>query len=304
MIYENIMQTIGKTPIIRLSNLIDETMAQIYVKLEFFNPAGSVKDRVALNMIENMEKEGKLKSTDTIVEPTSGNTGIGIAMVGSAKGYKVVLCMPETMSIERRKILKAYGAEIVLTEGAKGMKGAIEKAEELGKKDGFVILRQFDNNYNSEAHYKTTAKEIISDLPDLDAFVSGVGTGGTLTGVAKALKEESVNAQIIAVEPADSAVLSGNPPAPHKLQGIGAGFVPGILNINYIDKIEQIKTEEAYNAARLIAEKEGILLGISGGAALEAAIRTAKSLGKGKKVLFIAPDNGERYLSTQLYADE
>ena len=304
MIYENIMQTIGKTPIVKLANLTDENMAELYVKLEFFNPGGSVKDRAALNMIENMEKEGKLKLGDIIVEPTSGNTGIGIAMVGSAKGYKVILCMPETMSIERRKILKAYGAELVLTEGAKGMKGAIAKAEEMAQEDGYVILRQFDNSYNVDAHYKNTAKEIISDLPDLDALVVGVGTGGTLTGVAKALKESSINAEIVAVEPVDSAVLSGNAPGPHKLQGIGAGFVPSILDTEYISKIEQIQTQEAFNASRLMASKEGILLGISGGAALEAAIRTAKRLGKGKKVLFVAPDNGERYLSTALYGDE
>ena len=304
MIYDNIMQTIGRTPIVHLSKLTDENMAEIFVKLEFFNPGGSIKDRVALSMIENMEIEGTLKTGDIIVEPTSGNTGIGIAMVAASKGYKVILCMPETMSIERRKILKAYGAKIVLTEGSKGMKGAIAKAEELASTDGYVVLRQFDNKYNVQAHYENTAKEIIEDLDSIDAIVVGIGTGGTITGIAKAFKEHHNEVEIIGVEPKGSAVISGNSPGPHKIQGIGAGFIPSILDANYIDKIELIKTQEAFEASRKIATNEGILLGISGGAALEAAIRTAKRLGKGKKVLFIAPDNGERYLSTDLYAVE
>ncbi len=304
MIYDNIMQTIGNTPIVKLSSLTDASMAQLYVKLEFFNPGGSVKDRVALSMIENMERENKLKKGDIIVEPTSGNTGIGIAMVGAAKGYSVILCMPDTMSVERRKILKAYGAQIILTEGSKGMKGAIAKAEELALGDGYVILRQFDNKYNVEAHYKNTAKEILRDLNEVDAIVAGVGTGGTLMGIAKAMKEANKSVEIIAVEPASSAVISGQSPGPHKLQGIGAGFIPSILDTAYIDRLELIETKEAFEASRKIAKGEGILLGISGGAALEAALRTAKRLGSEKKVLFIAPDNGERYLSTDLFADE
>ncbi|WP_169973701.1 MULTISPECIES: cysteine synthase A [unclassified Campylobacter] len=301
MIYENIIQTIGKTPIVKLNSLKQAGMAEIYAKLEFFNPGGSVKDRIAANMILEMQKDGALKKGDIIVEPTSGNTGIGIAMTASALGYEVVLTMPETMSIERRKILAAYGAKLVLTEGAKGMKGAIEKANELTKQPGYVMLSQFENAYNPQAHVKTTALEIMSDFKQLDAFVAGVGTGGTLSGVAKVLKENGYDMQIIAVEPKDSAVISGNPAGAHKIQGIGAGFIPDTLDTSLIDTIELVSNEEAFEAARALAKSEGILLGISGGAALAVAIRTAKRLGEGKKVLFIAPDNGERYLSTALY---
>ncbi|MFL1706123.1 cysteine synthase A [Campylobacter sp. MOP7] len=301
MIYENIIQTIGKTPVVKLNSLKQAGMAEIYAKLEFFNPGGSVKDRIAANMILEMQKDGTLKKGDIIVEPTSGNTGIGIAMTASALGYEVVLTMPETMSIERRKILAAYGAKLVLTEGAKGMKGAIEKANELAKQPGYVMLSQFENAYNPQAHVKTTAVEIMSDFKYLDAFVAGVGTGGTLSGVAKVLKENGYNTQIIAVEPKDSAVISGNPTGAHKIQGIGAGFIPDTLDTSLIDTIELVSNEEAFEAARSLAKSEGILLGISGGAALAVAIRTAKRLGDGKKVLFIAPDNGERYLSTPLY---
>ncbi|WP_172200494.1 cysteine synthase A [Campylobacter sp. RM16188] len=301
MIYENIIQTIGKTPIVKLNSLKQAGMAEIYAKLEFFNPGGSVKDRIAANMILEMQKDGALKNGDIIVEPTSGNTGIGIAMTASALGYEVVLTMPETMSIERRKILAAYGAKLVLTEGAKGMKGAIEKANELAKQPGYVMLSQFENAYNPQAHVKTTAVEIMSDFKQLDAFVAGVGTGGTLSGVAKVLKENGYNTQIIAVEPKESAVISGNPAGAHKIQGIGAGFIPDTLDTSLIDTIELVSNEEAFEAARALAKSEGILLGISGGAALAVAIRTAKRLGEGKKVLFVAPDNGERYLSTPLY---
>ncbi|WP_170019105.1 cysteine synthase A [Campylobacter sp. RM16190] len=301
MIYENIIQTIGKTPVVKLNSLKQVGMAEIYSKLEFFNPGGSVKDRIAANMILEMQKDGALKKGDVIVEPTSGNTGIGIAMTASALGYEVVLTMPETMSIERRKILAAYGAKLVLTEGAKGMKGAIEKANELAKQPGYMMLSQFENAYNPQAHVKTTAVEIMSDFKQLDAFVAGVGTGGTLSGVSKVLKENGYNTQIIAVEPKDSAVISGNTAGAHKIQGIGAGFIPDTLDTSLIDTIELVSNEEAFEAARVLAKSEGILLGISGGAALAVAIRTAKRLGEGKKVLFIAPDNGERYLSTPLY---
>ena len=304
MIYENIMQTIGKTPIVKLANLTDENMAELYVKLEFFNPGGSVKDRAALNMIENMEKEGKLKLGDIIVEPTSGNTGIGIAMVGSAKGYKVILCMPETMSIERRKILKAYGAELVLTEGAKGMKGAIAKAEEMAQEDGYVILRQFDNSYNVDAHYKNTAKEIISDLPDLDALVVGVGTGGTISGIGKYLKEKNPEVKVVAVEPASSPVLSTGKGGAHKIQGIGAGFVPETLDTKIYDEIITVENEDAFATGKEMAKTEGILVGISSGAALYAAKELAKrEENAGKTIVVLLPDGGDRYLSTPLIQD-
>lgn len=301
MIYENIVQTIGKTPIVRINGVHEEGMAEIYAKLEFFNPGGSAKDRIAANMILGMQKEGALKKGDVIVEPTSGNTGIGAAMAGAALGYKVVLVMPETMSTERRKLQKAYGAELVLTEGAKGMKGAIEKATELVREKGYVMLSQFENKFNPQAHELTTAKEIMDDFGELDAFVAGVGTGGTLSGTARALKANGYKTKIVAVEPNDSAVISGEKPGPHKIQGIGAGFIPATLDTACIDEIERVDNDEAFEAARKLAKEEGILLGISGGAALAAAVKVAKRLGKGKKVLFIAPDNGERYLSTPLY---
>ena len=301
MIYENIVQTIGKTPIVRINSVREEGMAEIYAKLEFFNPGGSVKDRIAASMILGMQKEGTLKKGDIIVEPTSGNTGIGVAMACAALGFKVVLVMPETMSIERRKLQKAYGAELVLTEGAKGMKGAIEKANELVHEKGYVMLSQFENKFNPQAHELTTAKEIMDDFKELDAFVAGVGTGGTLSGTARALKANGYKTKIVAVEPNDSAVISGEKPGPHKIQGIGAGFIPATLDTACIDEIERVDNDEAFETARKLAKEEGILLGISGGAALAAAVKVAKRLGKGKKVLFIAPDNGERYLSTPLY---
>ena len=301
MVYENIIQTVGKTPVVKINSVHEDGMAEIYAKLEFFNPGGSVKDRIAASMILGMQKEGTLKKGDVIVEPTSGNTGIGVAMAGAALGFKVVLVMPETMSIERRKLQAAFGAQFVLTEGAKGMKGAIEKANELVREKGYVMLSQFENKFNPQAHELTTAKEIMDDFKELDAFVAGVGTGGTLSGVAKALKANGYNTKIIAVEPNDSAVISGEKPGPHKIQGIGAGFIPATLDTSYIDEIERVENDEAFDAARKLAKEEGVLLGISGGAALAAAIKVAKRLGKGKKVLFVAPDNGERYLSTPLY---
>lgn len=301
MLYSNIIETIGKTPIVRLSSFEEPDMAEIYVKLEYFNPAGSIKDRAALSMIESYINEGKLKKGDTIVEPTSGNTGIGAAMIAAAQGFKIVLVMPETMSIERRKLLLAYGANIILTDGSLGMQGAIDRAQELVDKEGFVMLSQFENPDNPKAHKSSTAIEILEDISDLNAFVAGVGTGGTISGVAEILKKEIADIEIVAVEPYDSAVISGEKASAHKLQGIGAGFIPKNLNLEIVDKIEKITNEEAFEACRSMAKKEGILVGISSGAALCAALKTAKKLGKGKKVLFIAPDSGERYLSMDLF---
>lgn len=300
MIYTNLTQTIGNTPVIKLNNLgLEENVSEIYVKLEYFNPASSSKDRAAYYMIKALEEEGKIKKGHTIVEATSGNTGIGLAFVAKALGYNALFTMPESMSIERRKLLLAYGANLVLTPAKDGMKGAISKAKELSKQDGYYMAKQFDNSNNVKAHYLTTAKEIMNDFESLDAFVAGVGTGGTITGVAKALKENNYNTKIIAVEPKKSPVLSGGKASMHKIQGIGAGFIPGILDISLIDEIVQVEDEDAFKNVRLISEKEGILVGISSGAAMQAAIEVAKKLGKGKKVLFIAPDNASRYLSIE-----
>lgn len=299
MVFKNITETIGGTPVVKLKSEAGE--ADIYAKLEFFNPGGSVKDRIALNMIKQMLASGELKQGDIIVEPTSGNTGIGVAMVGASLGFGVILCMPESMSIERRKIMAAYGAKLVLTEASKGMKGAIAAASELTQKPNHVMLRQFKNPFNPQAHELATANEIMADFATLDAFVAGVGTGGTISGVAKVLKQKGYATKFIAVEPEASAVLSGNPPAPHKIQGIGAGFVPEVLDVSALDEIQKVSNEDAFTAARHLAKSEGILLGISGGAAYAAAKRVAKSLGAGKSVLFIAADNGERYLSTELF---
>lgn len=302
-IFNSVTELIGKTPIVKLRNVVPDGAADVYVKLEFFNPGGSVKDRIALNMIEQAEKNGQLKAGDTIVEPTSGNTGIGLAMVGAAKGYKVVIVMPDTMSIERRKLMQAYGAELLLTPGAEGMKGAIAKASELAEQDGYFMPMQFENPANAEAHEKTTGKEIQQAFGQagLDAFVAGVGTGGTITGVGKELKRVYPKISIIAVEPTESPVLEGGQPGPHKIQGIGAGFVPKVLDTTIYEKVIGIPSEAAMETARQLAEKEGLLVGISAGAAVNAAIEVAKTLGKGKKVLTVIPDNGERYLSTALY---
>lgn len=298
----SIHELIGQTPIVKLNRLVDEDSADVYLKLEFMNPGSSVKDRIALAMIEDAEKKGELKPGDTIIEPTSGNTGIGLAMVAAAKGLKAVLVMPETMSMERRNLLRAYGAELVLTPGPEGMKGAIKKAEELSKENGYFMPQQFNNEANPEVHRLTTGKEIVEQMGDqLDAFISGIGTGGTITGAGAVLKEKYPTIKIVAVEPTDSPVLSGGNPGPHKIQGIGAGFVPSILDTEVYDEIITVKNEEAFDYARRVGREEGILVGISSGAAVSAALQVAKKLGKGKKVLAIIPSNGERYLSTPLF---
>ncbi|HFK1717676.1 cysteine synthase A [Bacillus cereus] len=302
---QSVSELIGKTPIVKLNRIVESDSADIYLKLEFMNPGSSVKDRIALAMIEDAEKNGLLKEGDTIIEPTSGNTGIGLAMVAAAKGYNTILVMPETMSIERRNLLRAYGAELVLTPGPEGMGGAIRKATELAKEHGYFIPQQFKNQSNPEIHRLTTGPEIIEQMGDqLDAFIAGIGTGGTITGAGEVLKEAYKDIKIYAVEPADSPVLSGGKPGPHKIQGIGAGFVPETLDVEVYDEIIQVKTEQAFEYARRVAKEEGILVGISSGAVIYAATEVAKKLGKGKKVLVIIPSNGERYLSTPLYQFE
>lgn len=301
MIYNSVLEMIGNTPILKVRNLTDENSAEVYVKLEKYSAGGSVKDRAALGMIEKAEELGLLKEGSVIVEPTSGNTGIAIAMIGKLKGYRVIIVMPETMTEERRSLIKAYGAELILTEGAKGMKGAIEKAKELSEKDGYFIPQQFENLANPEKHYKTTAEEIFNDINDLDYFIAGVGTGGTITGVSKNLKKKLPNLKSIAVEPKDSAVLSGGKPGPHKLQGLGAGFIPGNYDGSYVDEIRTVSNEDAYDIAKRFGSEEGVLVGVSAGAAIKVALDLAKEVGKGKKILTIAPDGGEKYLSTGLY---
>ncbi|MDC3414847.1 cysteine synthase A [Terrihalobacillus insolitus] len=299
---KSIADIIGNTPVVKLNRAAVQDGAEVYLKLEFMNPGGSVKDRIALAMIEAAEKEGLLKEGDTIVEPTSGNTGIGLAMVAAIKGYRAVLVMPDTMSQERRNLLLAYGAELVLTPGANGMKGSIKKAEELKSEHGYFMPQQFSNEANPGVHARTTGKEIIEQMGNqLDAFVSGIGTGGTITGAGKVLKEHYKDIKIYAVEPSDSAILSGGQPGPHKIQGIGAGFVPEILNTDVYDEVIQVTNEDAYETARQAARLDGVLGGVSSGAAIHAANEVAKKLGKGKKVLAIIPSNGERYLSTPLY---
>lgn len=301
--YSSILELIGETPIVKLNTLVPENSAEVYVKLEFFNPGGSVKDRIALHMIETAETTGELKPGNTIVEPTSGNTGVGLAMVGAAKGYPVIIVMPDTMSIERRKLIQAYGATLILTPGAEGMKGAIAKASELASQDGYFMPLQFNNPANSAIHRETTAKEIQAAFGSdgLDAFVAGVGTGGTITGAGQKLKEAYPDLKIYAVEPEESPVLKGGAHSPHKIQGIGAGFVPEILDTTIYDQVLSVASETALQTAREAAAKEGILVGISAGAAIHSALQVAQELGSDKKVLAIVPDNGERYLSTALY---
>jgi len=298
MIYNGAIELIGNTPILKVKSMVDENCADVYVKLEKFNPGGSVKDRAALGMIEKAEKEGILKEGSVIVEPTSGNTGIGLAMIGRLKGYKVVIVMPETMSKERRDLIKAYGAELVLTEGSKGMKGAIEKANELVKNKGYFMPQQFENIANPEKHYETTADEIFNDI---NVFVAGVGTGGTVTGVGKRLKEKINGIQVVAVEPSNSQVIAGKKPGAHKIQGIGAGFIPQNYKAEYVDNVVPVTDEDAIRTAVEFAKKEGILVGISSGAAIYTAIEIAKKLGKGKKVLALSPDGGEKYISMGIY---
>lgn len=308
-IANNITELIGDTPLVRLNRVVPEDHAEIYVKLEYQNPGASVKDRIAISMVEEAEKEGKLKPGDTIVEPTSGNTGIGLAMVAAAKGYRAVLVMPETMSLERRNLLRAYGAELVLTPGPEGMKGAIKKAEELSEgNDGYFMPQQFANQANVKIHRETTGPEIVEAIQShdgkLDAFISGIGTGGTITGAGQVLKEAFPGIHIVAVEPTDSPVLSGGNPGPHKIQGIGAGFVPEILNTEIYDEVITVENDQAFQTSRQVAKEEGILGGISSGAAIYAALQVAKKLGRGKRVVAVLPSNGERYLSTPLYSFE
>ena len=306
-IYTSADQLIGHTPLLELTHIEKEQdlKATILAKLEYFNPAGSVKDRIAKKMIDDAEATGKLKPGSVIIEPTSGNTGIGLAAVAAAKGYRIIIVMPETMSVERRNLLKAYGAELVLTDGKKGMKGSIEKAEELAKSiPNSIIPGQFVNPVNPETHFKTTGPEIWRDTEGkVDIFVAGVGTGGTISGVGKYLKSQNPNIKVVAVEPDTSAVISGEPAGPHKLQGIGAGFIPDTLNTKVIDEIMKINTEEAYEAGKALPREEGFLVGISAGAALAAATQLAKlPENKGKNIVVLLPDSGDRYLSSEMFA--
>lgn len=307
-IYKGTLDLIGNTPLVEVTNIEKELglEATILVKLEYFNPAGSVKDRVAKAMIEDAEEKGLLKEGAVIIEPTSGNTGIGLAVVAAAKGYHVILTMPETMSVERRNILKAYGAEVVLTEGAKGMAGAIEKAEELAKEiPGSFIPGQFDNPANPAAHRASTGPEIWEDTDGkVDLFIAGVGTGGTVTGIGEYLKEKNPAIKVVALEPADSPVLAGGEAGPHKLQGIGANFIPSVLNTDIYDEVYEAQAEDAFAAAKLLAQKEGISVGISSGAALHGAIELAKRAeNKGKVIVALLPDSGDRYYSTPLFTE-
>ena len=305
-VYNNISELIGNTPLLRL-NVIEKELgleAAIYAKVESFNPAGSAKDRVGLAMIKDAEEKGLLKPGATIIEPTSGNTGIGLAAAAASRGYKVILTMPDTMSVERRNLLKAYGAEVVLTEGAKGMAGSIEKANELASQiEGSFIPGQFDNSANSAIHYATTGPEIYRDLDgQVDIFIAGVGTGGTITGIGRYLKEQNPNIKVVAVEPATSPLLSEGKAGPHGLQGIGANFVPSILDTKVYDEIITVTNEEAYEKGRLVAAKEGFLVGITAGAALHAAVELAlRPENKGKTIVALLPDTGDRYLSTPMF---
>ena len=303
---DNILSLIGNTPLVKIRKMAGEDSAEIWAKLEGFNPGGSVKDRIALSMVETASKENKLKPGGTIIEPTSGNTGIGLAMVCAVRGYRLILTMPETMTMERRQLLQAFGAELVLTPGEKGMMGAVEKAEEISRDNpDYFMPQQFENDANPEVHRKTTAVEILNALGSApDAFVAGVGTGGTITGTGEVLKEKNPAILITAVEPAGSPILSGGDPGKHKIAGIGAGFFPGILNTRIYNEVIPVTDNDAAETARQLAIKEGILAGISSGAAMWAALKVAQRLGKDKKVVVILPDRGERYLSTGLFLPE
>lgn len=303
---DNILELIGSTPLVKLNRIVDDSMSYIYAKLESFNPGGSIKDRICLSMIEDAEKRGVLKPGSTIIEPTSGNTGIGLAMVAAVKGFKLILTMPETMSAERVYILESYGAKVILTPGMDGMIGAVKKAEELvGQTPDSFMPHQFENPANPEIHRKTTAQEILKSLDGrLDALVAGVGTGGTITGVGEALKSSDPNIKIVAVEPADSAVISGGKAGPHNIQGIGAGFIPKVLKVDIIDRVITVTDEDAYSLSERLAREEGLFVGISAGAAAYAALNIAQEMGKGKTVVVILPDTGERYFSTQQHFKE
>lgn len=304
-VYNSISELVGHTPLVELKNIEKKfgLKGKIFAKLEYFNPAGSIKDRVALNMILNAERDGKISKGGVLIEPTSGNTGIGIAAIGVPRGYRVIIVMPETMSIERRKLIKAYGAEIVLSDGSKGMKGAIEKAEELARETGGTIMGQFVNPSNPEAHYKTTGVEIYEDMDGaVDYFVAGVGTGGTITGVGKYLKEKKADVKVVAVEPYSSPVISEGRAGKHGIQGIGAGFIPETLDVSVIDEVITVKDEDAFNLGKTVSGAEGFLVGISSGAALWAATKVAKrEESKGKNIVVILPDSGDRYLSTTMF---
>ncbi|WP_279342331.1 cysteine synthase A [Geotalea sp. SG265] len=300
---EDVIKQIGNTPLVRLSRFEESGSAALWGKVEAFNPGGSIKDRICLAMIEAAEKDGCLKPGATVVEPTSGNTGIGLSMVCAVKGYKLILVMPDTMTIERRRLLAAYGAELVLTPGAQGMRGAVQKAEELAAENGYLLPQQFKNAANPEVHRLTTGPEIIKGMEGLsiDGFVAGVGTGGTITGTGEALRKHNPAIHIAAVEPADSSVLSGGDPGPHKIQGIGAGFIPDVLNPKIYDEVIRVSNDAAYGATKRLSMEAGLLVGISSGAALVGGIQVAKKLGTGKNVVVILPDTGERYLSTGVF---
>lgn len=302
---DSITDLIGQTPLLRLNRLAKPIMANVYVKVESFNPGGSVKDRIALGMIQDAEKRGALLPGGTIIEPTSGNTGIGLAMIAAARGYRLIVVMPDSLSVERRMLMAAYGAEFVLTPGAKGMNGAIEEAKRiLSENPEYFMPQQFENSTNPEAHRQSTALEILSQLTRVDAFIAGIGTGGTITGVGEIIKARLPETKIIGVEPAASPVISGGKPGPHKIQGIGAGFVPAVLNKTVLDQLIQVSNEDALETARRLAREEGLLVGISSGAAVWAALQIAETLGVGKNLVVLAPDTGERYLSTELFSQK
>jgi cysteine synthase A len=304
-IYENVSELVGRTPLVRLNHLGDDVVADVVAKLEFYNPASSVKDRIGVAMIDAAERSGELRPGGSIVEATSGNTGIALAMIGTSRGYRVILTMPESMSKERRALLRAFGAELVLTEAPKGMKGAVEKAREIAAETGAVQVKQFDNEANAEIHRRTTAEEIWEDTDgEIDVLVAGIGTGGTITGVGQVLKERRPGVRIVAVEPAESPILNGGQPGPHKIQGLGANFVPSLLDTDVYDEVVDIDAETAMERARSVARSEGLLVGISSGAAIETAVRVgSRPEMQGKRIVVVVPSFGERYLTTPLYAE-